>query len=462
MHYNIRSILKEFDFTLNKSDDQVYYSLFSSLKKAIIEGALKKGVKIPPSRVLAKDLRISRSTVVKAYELLELEKYVRAVQGSGYFVIGVKNKKNLLKLNTNSKLYNYPKISERGKSFGKFVNINNFQKEGIAFRPGLPPLDNFPINIWKNLSNNYWKKVRPSQLSYSNTFGLESLRHNISEYLKIYRNIRCNPLQIIITTGSLHSLSLVADSLINKNNEVILENPTYPHAFTLFKSLKAKIIPAKIDEEGMKVKDLVCKNPKLVYTTPSNQYPSGVKMSLKRRLEVLEWASFNSTIIVEDDYDHEFSNWDNSISSIFSLDKEDRTVYLGTFNKLLHPSIRVGYMIIPEFLMNPINAIYEQTSRFVSSSTQSILSSFIEKDHLNKHLRNIIEISLERKFFFLKYFEDFFQDKIKIKHNNTGLHFVGKLDTKCNDLELSQHFLNSGIIVHPFSRYFINGIKEMV
>jgi GntR family transcriptional regulator/MocR family aminotransferase len=262
-----------------------------------------------------------------------------------------------------------------------------------------------------------------------------------------------------VTTGSLHSLSLISDALINKNDNIIIENPTYPHAHFLFKSLQANIIPADIDEQGICINKINCKNPKFIYSTQSNQYPSGFKMSLGRRLEILIWASLNNTLVIEDDYDHEFSNWENPVSSVFSLDNENRTIYLGTFNKLLHPSIRVGYMIVPEYMKDSIRALYQRSSRFVSPATQTILSYFIEKDYLNKHLRNIIEVSMERKTFFMEQFENHFEKEIVINSHNVGLHVIGALDSKINDLDVSNHFRSKGIIAHPYSNYFINDNK---
>jgi GntR family transcriptional regulator/MocR family aminotransferase len=385
-----------------------------------------------------------------------LEKYIYSVKGSGYFVCDVKTKKNKFKFNTCSNKGIYPKISKRAKSFNKHVQIKKKVGNTIAFRPGLPPLDMFPVGVWKNISNKYWKTVSGSQLSYSNSTGLNCLKQNISDYLRVYRNIICRPDQLIITTGSLHSLSLIANSLINKNDEIVLENAIYPQAYSLFKSLKAEIISANIDKHGIKIKEINCKKPKLVYTTPSNQYPTGVKMSLKRRLEVIKWASSNNSLIIEDDYDHEFSNWENPVSSIFGLDNEDRTVYLGTFNKLLHPSIRIGYMVVPEFLKHSIKVLYESSSRFVSPSTQTILSYFIDNDYLNKHLRNIINVSKERKSFFLEEFKDKFENEIRVQPSNGGLHLIAEMDTTINDVEISNHFRTKGIIAYPYSNYFIN------
>lgn len=458
MYFNIKSILKNYGFNDKNDYQNIYIHLYESIKKAIINKALSEGIKLPPSRVLAKDLSVSRSTIIKAYDLLVLEKYVKSIPGSGYYITASKHKKIQYNLNTQFEKFKkgkYPKISKRGNAFKKNIQVINKKSDlGIAFRPGLPPLDIFPVKQWKKLTNDYWRTIRASQLSYSETTGLKHLRDNIANYLKLYRNIECDSDQIIITTGSLHSLSLIADALIDKNDEVLIENPTYPLAYNLFKSHKSKIHAAAIDDEGIIVKNTDCKKPKLVYTTPSNQYPKGIRMSFNRRIELLNWATIKNTFVIEDDYDHEFSNWENPVSSIFSLDKQQRTIYLGTFNKLLHPSIRIGYMIVPYYLLDTVTSLYKQSSRFVPPATQTILSNFIEKDYLNKHLRKVIEATVERKAFFLNEFNNAFENKISITSKNTGLHFIGKLNSELNDVELSDHFANKGIITHPYSKYF--------
>lgn len=456
MHYNIKSIIYGQGFNACDNKKNIYIKLFSSIKNAIIIHALKHGQKLPPSRVLAGDLNISRSTVVKAYELLLLENYVYSIQGSGYYIKPVKTKKNQVNIQSNIKNYNYPSLSKRAKSFSVNKQENNSNNLYVAFRPGLPPLDVFPTHLWKKLTNSYWKTIKASELSYSDSFGLTCLKNSISNYLKIYRNIECHPDQLIITSGTLHSLSLVSDALINKNDNVVLENSIYPNAYSLFKSLGANINIVPIDSQGIKINNSKCENPKFVYTTPSSQYPTGVKMSLSRRKEVLNWASSNHTIIIEDDYDHEFSNWDNPISSLYSLDQENRTVYIGTFNKLLHPSLRIGYMIVPDFLKDSILGLYEKSSRFVPPATQTVLSYFIDKDYLNKHLRNIIEVSKKRKIYFIEQFNKNFKQEIGIKTNNIGLHVIGDVDPKFQDVQLSSYFKKKGIVAYPYSKYFLN------
>jgi len=463
MHYNLINILDSHGFGNKITPNSIYINLYKSIKSAIINRSIKENYKLPPTRILARDLEISRSTVIKAYELLSLENFVKSVPGSGYFVTSLKHKKMYYNLQTNSKAYEYPTISEKGIVFQKNIHIinNAVSNDNIAFKPGLPPLDIFPINKWKKLKNLYWNSVRPSQLSYSEAIGNEGLRRNISDYLKIYRNIDCEPNQIIITSGSLHSLYLISNALVNKNDKVMMENLSYPHAFRLFKSLNAKIALVDLNKEKIDLGRVNSKGAKFFYAIPSNQSYSGTKMAMDKRLKLTQWASKNGSLIIEDDYEHEFSNWKNPLASIYSLDKQDRVIYLGTFNKLLHPSIRLGYMIVPKYLISPILGIYEQSSRFMPSETQKIMSLFIEKDYLNQHIRNVVKIAHERKKIFIEQFDLAFKNEIMLDPSNIGLNIIGRFkNKKINDKELSKHLLNYGIVTNPLSKYYLKKPKE--
>ncbi len=438
--------------------------LSNSFISAINKKKLVKGYQLPPTRLLAKDMGLSRSTVIKAYEILCLENYIYAVQGSGYYVNDIKDKKIKYSVRTHKQTTKYPEVSERAKHFSSGITLmNRGHSKGIAFRPGLPPLDVFPVRQWQNLTNNYWRDIRYSDMSYSHTLGLDCLRRNIADYLKMYRNIQCDYSQIIIVTGSLHSLSIIGDLLLNKKDEVVVENPTYANALATFKSLKAKIIPAEIDSEGLSLDSLShikLKRGKLIFTTPSNQYPTGVQMSLKRRLELLDWAQENNMIIVEDDYDNEFSNWESPITSIFGLDNGNRVFYQGTFNKILHPSIRLGYLIAPPHYVGSIKAIFEQSLRFISPVTQKVMSDFIEKDYLNQHLRKVVQVVNERKQFFVDHFKNVFDDSIEIQPANQGLHLMAKLPDDMCDIEVSKMLIGKEIMSFPYSKYFIKNKRE--
>ncbi len=432
--------------------------------RAILNKQLVKGSKLPPTRLLARDLGLSRSTVIKAYEVLCFEKYISATQGSGYYVNDVQHKKIEYSLKTVNHIQVNPRVSKRAREFRKHVDLmNRGEHKGIAFRPGLPPLDVFPVRQWQNLTNNYWKEVTFSEMSYGATLGLDALRKNIVDYLRIYRNIHCDYQQVVIVTGSLHSLSIVGDLLLDEGDQVVLENPTYANAIAMFKSLKTNIINASIDSEGLNIKSIKAshlRDPKLIYTTPSNQYPSGVQMTLRRRLELLDWASDNNCLIVEDDYDHEFSNWEKPITSIFGLDRSNSVIYQGTFNKLLHPAIRLGYLIVPPYLVEDIKALYEQSLRFVSPVTQKVMSSFIEKDYLSKHLRKVVQISNERRACFIEHFNRYFEKTIQLHQVSGGLHVIARLPSHIDDVEVSGFLEHHGIVAFPYSKYFLKEKKE--
>ncbi len=458
MYYNIKNIIT----TSNqwKNDNiPIYQNLYKILKNEIITNGAPENLKLPATRKLAKDLNISRSTVNKVYELLLLEKHIISKQGAGYYILPKKNELEKITADTNSeKKYKYPTISKRAKLFSKYryISTDNYSKDSVAFRPGLPPLDLFPVKTWKTISNKYWRESTPTNLSYAPSEGLETLRVNIATYLKIYRNINCDHKQIIIVSGSLHSLYLIGNSIINKGDRIVMENPTFPRAHNLFKSLKANIIACDLDTEGINIDSIPKEKTKLIYTTPSNQYPSGVKMSHQRRLELLDWAKNQNSLIIEDDYDHEFSNWEKPIPSIFSLDTQNRVIYQGTFNKLLHPSLRLGYMIVPNYLIESIKAIYEQSSRFVPSSTQAIMSEFISNEHLNKHLRNVIKTSNERRNLFI----ELTKKTLDINKSNEGLHLIAKIKSNIPDIEAFKKLQDQNVIAYPLSNYYITKQKK--
>tara|TARA_B100001250_G_scaffold278076_1_gene240505 strand:+ start:959 stop:2389 length:1431 start_codon:yes stop_codon:yes gene_type:complete len=449
LYYNFKNLIE------SKKEYPLYKFYSNEIKKIILDSRIIENQKLPPTRILSKDLNISRSTALRIYDILLFEGLISSKKGSGYYVI-YKTSKNQEKKIVNK--HQYPKLSKKSELFkkNKYLSTDNFSKTGVAFRPGLPPLDIFPVNKWKNISNTYWRISKPSDLSYAPPEGLDRLRINISNYLRVYRNIRCDYNQIIITSGSLHSLYLISNAILDSGDKIGMENPTFPRAFNLFKSLKAKIIPCEIDDEGILLNKLKTKV-KFIYTTPSNQYPSGVKMSINRRNELLKWVSKNNSIIIEDDYDHEFSNIKDPIPSLFSLDNEERVVYLGTFNKLLHPSLRMGYIIVPKFMSQSIISIYEQSFRFVPSSTQEIMSTFIEKDYLNKHVRNVLEIASKRKEIFIsRTKEHLLIDKKK----NNGLHLIANFYKKNNDIRIFKSLLKENVVAYPLSNYYITRKKS--
>lgn len=392
-----------------------YIVLYRAIKQCILNIKLPHNWPLPPTRILAEELKLSRTTVNKSYELLNLEKFIVSKQGSGNKVNYNSDKAQDDKKSVLDSIDRYPSISEKGESYTKNVQLlNRMPGANLAFRPGLPPIDAFPVNQWKKLLNTYWRHIKSSSLNYTLSSGITELKKSIGQYLNVSRNIKCDYNQIVIVSGSLQSLYLIANTLINKGDSVVLENPLFPNVHSVFKSSQANLIPIDLDDEGINIKKLkkIKEHPKLLHLTPSNHYPLGTKMSLKRRKEVLDWASERKVLIIENDYENEIASVSERLPSIYSLDTEDRTIYMGTFNRLLHPSIRLGYMIVPQYLKATVKAILEHSHRFVSPSIQVVMNQFIEKNYLYQHINNSIEIAQERHQIFLNEF-----DKINSKLN---------------------------------------------
>ncbi|PQJ79701.1 PLP-dependent aminotransferase family protein [Polaribacter porphyrae] len=467
--FAISRIKEEYENQEKIKPFNIYIVLYRSIKKCIINKDLPHNWVLPSTRYLAEELGFSRTTINKTYELLQLEKLILAKVGSGNRV-NYDNSINSIEnndFNKKNKKLKYPKITKKGKLFLTNMSLINRPNDShLTFKPGLPPMDIFPVNQWKNLLNTYWRHIKSSGLSYHQSTGLEELKKSLRNYLNVSRNIKCNHNQIVVVSGNLQSLYLITSALIEKGDAAILENPTFPNVHSVFKSQGANILGVGLDDEGVDIKKIKSLNnlkPKLIHTTPSNHYPTGVKMSLKRRKELLKWASKNKGLIIENDYENEVANYTESLPSIFSLDKEDRTIYLSTFNRLLHPSLRLGFMIVPNFLRPTIEALQEHSHRFVTPSIQVVMNQFIERNYLFQHIKNITKTAKLRHETFVKEFENnnktmFIEHKVF-----SNFHVIAKFKKPVSEKKelaivkkLSQH----KIVVFSLSKCFLSKEKE--
>jgi len=433
-----------------------YHVLYLCLKKLIIQNSIPEGMNLPPSRVLAKELGLSRSTIIKALELVMMEGLIASTQGSGSFV-KPRNKLRIIKKEQIEQA-GFPHLSELGESFSSSVNlINSTEDKSIAFRPGIPPLDLFPVTHWKNLSNLYWRNIKTSELIYSPASGLPSVKKSIANYLNLTRNIRCNPDNIFIVAGSLQSLYLVGSVLVNPGDSVVMENPSFPNVRAIFKGLRANVLGSPLDLEGMEIPEGDYPKPglKLIHCTPSCQYPVGTMMSLARRKELLEHARANNALIIENDYEHEINTYQGSLPSLFELDGGERTIYLGTFNRLLHPSIRIGYMVVPDYLMHAMESLLKHSHRFVPPSLQVVLSQFIDKKYLFKHIKKVNQVAVERRLIFEKAFDEFFPNNIRrLDFPTPSLHICAEIPEHLNDQALVKTLNAHNLICHPMSKCY--------
>lgn len=425
-----------------------------ALKAGIEQEHIPANTALPPTRLLATHLDLSRSTVIKAYNLLQDAFLISARQGSGYVVREHQHKAPT----TATKPVRYPEVSDTGRAYMASMDllVNN-KTDSVAFTPGMPPVDVFPIGQWQKLTNQYWRNIRSADLNYTVASGLDTLKSHVCDYLSMTRKIKCSPDQVIIVSGSLQSLYLIGNVLVNKGDYVAHENPTFPNVISIFKSLQAQVLPMAVDEAGPMVSSLVAARDqqiKLVHVCPSNPYPIGGKMTLERRQELLRWASDHGSLIVENDYEHEINNWHQHTPSIFSLDQESRTIYLGTFNRLMHPSIRLGYMLVPPHLLPALKALQMHSHRFVPQSIQAVMTDFMHQNYIYKHVRTVIEEAKVRKAHFLDLFHKHLDPYLHMIPNQTeSFHLVASYEG--NDQQLVKALEQKGVSAHPLSKCYV-------
>ena len=436
----------------------LYDSIFIVIKNLIDNFELPYGSELPSTRKLAERLKVSRSTIIQVYELLKLGRLV-------YYHPGAVHK---VAFQPSTSIGNqipdddgtYPQLSRAGQAFvDSMPFLESAIDEETAFRPGLPPLDIFPVNQWKILSNQYWRHVKDEELTYMASTVSPQLRKSLARYLNFTRGIKADPRQIIVVSGSLQSIYAISTLLINPGETVIHENPTFPNVISILRGMQCHVVAAGIDEEGININELnsvTTPQTKALLTVPSCHYPLGTKMSLQRRLEVLAWARQSNAVIIEDDYEHEVNNSEGFIPSLFSLDKEERTFFLGTFNRLLHPSIRIGYMVVPFRYLDAMESLLRHLHRFVPNSTQMVLSQFIDKNLLFKHIQHLLKIAHERKEYFIKTFTHYFGSEVPIiPFETNSLHLLAFLPATISDQKLIQHFREHHIAVHALSKTYV-------
>jgi len=435
---------------------RLYVSLYEQLKAMIEEGVLPEGAAMPPTRMLSERLGFGRSTVVKAYGLLTENHLLKARQGSAYTVVRPVKRQTPALASTQAA---YPDLSHLGQSFLQNAHILTAgMGEGLAFTPGLPPIDVFPVGQWQKLTNIYWRTIKSQDLNYTISSGLDALKQSIADYLRLSRRLACDPSQIIVVSGSLQSLFLLGCVLINPGDTVCLENPTFPNVLSIFKSLNANLMPVEGRGDALQLPEGPFEAgaaPKVLHLTPSNQYPLGGSMSLEARKNVLDWAERHNALIIENDYEHEINNWYNPVEALYSLDTSQRTIYLGTFNRILHPSIRLGYMVVPPFLLPAVKALQMHSHRFVPQSIQVVMADFIKTYNIYKHVRRAIQEAEVRREHFQSQFGKLFGSGLRLTEPPTpSFHLLAELDAGKDDTRLVAALEAKGVVTHALSRCY--------
>jgi GntR family transcriptional regulator / MocR family aminotransferase len=445
--------------------EALHRQLYEEMRKAILSSRLTAGTRLPSTRELAHEIGVSRNTVLIAFEQLYSEGYTESRRGSGTYVSRLLPDELLQARSHNTaRTQSLPDrrtlsergkvIAQRGKVIARALQGLNPETTRLPFRIGTPALDAFPCKIWSRLTARHWRHSPEKLLGYGGPAGYRPLREAIATYLRTVRAARCEADQIIIVSGSQQALDLTASVLLDPGEAAWMEEPGYWGARTALLGAGARLVHVPVDAEGMILEDGIRRdaNPRLIHVTPSHQYPLGMTMSLSRRLHLLKLASQVGAWILEDDYDSEFRYAGRPLASLQGLDSEGRVVYIGTFSKVLFPSLRLGYIVAPPDLLDG----FVSARSLLGQSPlleQAVITDFIEQGHFARHIRTMRTLYAERQDILIKATKRDLSGLLQVEPSDAGMDLIGWLPEDLKAKDAARAAAQEGVEVIPLSAY---------
>jgi GntR family transcriptional regulator/MocR family aminotransferase len=434
----------------------LHRQIYDAFREAILGGDLRPGQQIPSSRELVIEIQVSRFPVLHAYAQLMAEGYIESRIGAGTFVsnslpeqlMSVERKFGQLK----RKVSGPRPVSRHSLCIPKFVASPSQHGWG-AFGVHQPAFDQFPFQIWSNLVTRHSRNPSASALHHIDPLGSERFRNGICAYLRSARAVKCDPSQIMVVSGSQQALDITARVLFDPGNAVFVEEPGYYLERVILAAAGCHLIPVPVDGEGMAISEGVKLNRKAraAFLTPSHQYPLGSTMSVSRRLHILNWAQSSGAWIIEDDYDSEYRYESRPVASLQGLDVNARVIYIGTFSKVLLPSLRVGYVVIPHDLVEKFVATRAAMDIFPSYLYQEVLADFMELGHFGRHLRRMRQLYGEKRRVLIQCLERECGDLLQVQGSEAGMHLTVTLPKGFRDVELAARAAAEGLWLRPLS-----------
>ncbi len=438
--------------------------LYRQVREAVLAGRLAPGTRLPSSRGLARELRCSRNTVVGAYDQLYSEGYLEGQLGSGTYVSQVLPEE-LLSARPGRDAPPADRrsaaLSRRGRAL--LAPPVSRGPRHRAFSPGFPEVESFPFELWSRALARVWRRPPRDLLSHGAPAGYPPLRRAIADYLRAVRALDCTAEQVIITSGAQQGLDLTARFLLDPGDRVWIEEPGYPGLRGPLIANGAEIVPVPVDGEGLSLEAGVARAPdaRLAIVSPSHQYPLGVTMTLARRLALLDWARGADAWILEDDYDSEYRYAGRPLTAMQGLEPPggDRVIYLGSFSKVLFPSIRLGYIVVPEDLAEAFAQARRAVDDHPSAVVQPVLADFIDEGHFAAHLRRMRLLYAERQAALVAAAGRHLSGLLTVAPDEAGMHLVARptpaLAGRMSDLEMADRAAAAGITVWPLSAYYL-------
>ncbi len=431
--------------------------IYRQLRQAITERRLRPGDCLPASRDLARSLQVSRTTVTVAYDRLAGEGFVVTRVGAGTYVSGqiAPEKQKARKGRVDSSL--------RPRALWDSIHVSNaFAKPAqFDFRTGLPDASLFPHEAWRRLMNRELRREAMSMGVYAHPAGHRLLREAIARQIAISRGVQASLDDVTITSGAQQAIDVIARVLLEPRDEIAMEDPGYTAPKLLFKSLGARVRGVPVDEQGIVVDDLP-RNARLVYVTPSHQYPLGVTMSLARRLALLDWAARNNAAIVEDDYDSEFRFEERPIEPVQTLDTTGRVIYVGSFSKTLLPTLRLGFIVTPSSCTPAVHRAKYVTDWHTSMLAQAALARFMNDGSFARHIWKMNRVYRERHEMVKKAITQEFADHLEVVPSVAGLHMAAVARFASSDeIDRILHRASErSVAVQSLSRFAVGATKR--
>lgn len=432
------------------------------IRVAITSGALPLNARVPSSRTLAKDLGVARNTVDWALSQLVADGYIVRRRGAGSFVAAQlpERDKRPLKPKRTSVLKTpaaAPRISQRAQALRSYPGHSR-PSVAVPFTPSLPPIDLFPRAIWQRLLSREAAKRGTTYWEYGASNGLPALREAITAHTSAMRATRCSPDQVIVVSSTQQAVELAGKVLADPGDSAWVETPGYQPVQHCLRAAGLRVAQVPVDEQGLSVEagESLQPNARLAYVTPAHQYPLGYEMSLDRRKSLLEWALRRDAYVIEDDYDGDYRYEGRPIASLQGMDGNSRVIYVGSFNKILFPGLRIAYAIVPTPLVGPFIDAKHVADGHTALLNQGVLAAFIQEGHLASHLRKTRAIYDERRQAFLEEAK-VLEDLLEFGPAHAGLHVTAMFKPRrarhIDDRAVAADCIQAGVEVHPLSKY---------
>lgn len=437
-------------------DQPINRRVYLALRQAILENHIPAGSRLPPTRLLAKLLAVGRNTVMRAYEQLLVEGYVEGQVGAGTFVTDTlpdRPPQSRRRLTDTGPAPVGSLLSARGQGVIGHPDSSRIQRG--AFVPGVPDVDQFPFDTWRRLIAKHLRRGQAHLLHYA-VGGSPALKTALAEYLRTSRHLVCDPQQILVVNGSHEALDLCARMLADPGDPVMMEEPGYWGARNVFRAAGLRLDPVPVDGDGLVLAEAHRqRQPRLIFLTPSCQYPTGVILSLTRRRQLLELAAERGAWIIEDDYDNELRYHKHPLAPLFGLSDADRVIYLGTFSKVMFPGLRLAYLVVPHSLVEPMSIGIAELFREGRLVEQAALAEFIADGHFASHIRRMRVAYTERQAILRHTLEDRLAGALTLSGGHAGINLLYYLSAPLDDEQVVAEALAAGVVSRPLAPYYL-------